>query len=198
MIKKLLFNILVCTIIFLFALENNALAHTGLESSIPSEGEVITETLEQVTLTFETKVEQSSSFKVQNSKGELIPLKGISISENQMMGNFEKPLENSEYQLIWEIIGADGHPINGEFSFSVDVPNSESVEDNEQSNPQVEEQKQDATTSDVKEEENREIASSEAVQQNKMPSYVIPSIIGLLALIVIGSFILLGKKKRNP
>ena len=41
----------------------------------------------------------------------------------------------------WKIIGADGHPIEGEFSFSVDVPVTEApaeeqVETQEETQPQ--------------------------------------------------------------
>lgn len=56
-----------------------------------------------MTLTFETKIEQGSTFKLQNSNGETIPVENISLSENEIEGNFSNPLENGEYQLtnIW-------------------------------------------------------------------------------------------------
>ena len=103
--------------LFLFFLSfvHNAFAHTGLESSLPQNGETITEELKQVTLTFESKIEQGSTLEVQNSSGEAIPIDNISLSDNQMTGNLLDSLQNGDYQVNWNIIGADGHPIEGNF-----------------------------------------------------------------------------------
>ena len=88
-----------------FTFVNNALAHTGLESSSPQNGDIVNEELQQITLTFEAKIEQGSTFELQNSNGDSIPVENISISENQMVGNFSNPLENrgipSELENYW-------------------------------------------------------------------------------------------------
>ena len=172
------------TFIFFLAFVNSALAHTGLESSSPQNGDVINEELQQITLTFEGKVEQGSTFELQNSTGESISVENISLSENQIVGNFSNPLENGEYQVNWNIIGADGHPIEGEFSFSVDVPVTEAPAE-EQVKTQEETQPQPKVE-----------AKDEQIQQNKMPSYVIPTIIGILIVIVAGGFLLMMKRKK--
>ena len=87
MLKKLF----LITFIFFLVVANNALAHTGLESSSPQDGEIINEKLQQVSLTFETKIEQSSTFQLQNSNGKTIPVENVSISENQLIGKCFKP-----------------------------------------------------------------------------------------------------------
>ncbi|MCM3670276.1 copper resistance protein CopC [Mesobacillus maritimus] len=181
------------TFIFFLAFANNALAHTGLESSSPQNGDISTQELEQVTLTFETKIEQGSTFELQNSSGEAIPIENISLSENQLVGDFSDPLENGEYQVIWKIIGADGHPIDGEFSFSVNVadtaaPDEEQVEPQEGSQPQPVTDETEADTAN-------EVADEE-IKQNKIPSYVIPTVIGILIVIVAGSFLFITKRKK--
>jgi copper resistance protein C len=181
------------TFIFFLTFVNSALAHTGLESSSPQNGDIIKEELKQITLTFETKVEQGSTFQLQNSIGETIPVETISLSENQLVGNFSSPLENGEYRVNWNIIGADGHPIEGEFSFAVDLPvieelAKERIETEEDTQPQPEAEEKEVDTVDE--------AKSEEVQQNKMPSYVIPVIIGVLIVIVVGSFLLMMKRKK--
>ena len=179
--------------IFFFAFVSNAMAHTGLESSLPQNGDIITQELKQVTLTFETKIEQGSIFELQNSSGEAIPIENISLSENQMVGNFSNPLENGEFQVIWNIIGADGHPINGEFSFSVNIadttaPDEDQVEQQEETQPQpVPEEAEAETPNEVADEE---------IQQNKIPSYAIPTVIGILIVIVAGSFLFIMKRKK--
>lgn len=181
------------TFIFFLTYVGSALAHTGLESSSPQNGDIIKEELKQITLTFETKIEQGSTFELQNLIGETLSVENITLSENQLVGTFSNPLENGEYQVNWKIIGADGHLIEGEFSFTVDLPVTEALAEEQvktqeetQSQPKVAE-KEDATVNEVKVEE---------IQQNKLPSYVIPSIIGVLIIIVMGSFLLMMKRKK--
>ncbi|WP_147535971.1 copper resistance CopC family protein [Bacillus marasmi] len=186
-------KILLFTLMFYLTFINSALAHTGLESSVPQNGDIIKEELKQITMTFETKVEQGSIFELQTSIGEPVIVENIALSENQMVGTFSSPLKNGVYLVNWKIIGADGHPIEGEFSFSVDMPVSEApVED--QVEPQEEAQPQpkgeDKKIDSVNETETEEI------QQNKIPSYVIPVILGILLVIVVGSFLFILKRKR--
>ncbi|MFF2587148.1 copper resistance protein CopC [Peribacillus butanolivorans] len=186
MIKKLF----LFTFIFFLAFVNNALAHTGLESSSPQNGAIVKEELQEITLTFESKIEQNSTFEIQNLNGDSIPVKNISITENKMVGSFSNPLENGKYQAKWKIIGADGHPIDGDFSFSVDMPVTETPaevqkEPKKEDAKQVEENKP-KTANEPKEE----------IEQNKLPSYIIPSIIGVLIVIVVGSFIWILRRKK--
>ena len=48
-------------LLFVFVLfSNQAFAHTSLEDSTPKDGEVITEPIQELTLIFETKVEETS------------------------------------------------------------------------------------------------------------------------------------------
>ena len=189
MVKKMF----LFTLFLFLAFVNNALAHTGLESSSPQDGDIISEELQQITLTFETKIEQGSTFELQNLNGKTIPIENISVSENQIIGNFLNPLENGEYQVNWKIIGADGHPIDGEFSFSVNVPITEAPTE-EQVEPQEEIQPQPNV--EEKEVDTEYEAKYEEIQQNKIPSYVIPTLIGLLIVIVVVSFLLIMKRKK--
>ena len=58
------------------------------------------------------------NFKIQ--MGSLYLLKISNVSDNQLVGNYSKPFENGEYVVTWNVIGADGHEMVGEFSFSVE------------------------------------------------------------------------------
>lgn len=171
MIKKV-------SLLFLFffiLLSNQVLAHTGLKDSTPEDGEVITEAIQELTLIFETKVEQTSKINVSNSNGESITLGNFVIEDDEMWATFLQPLENGDYKADWEIIGADGHPIEGEFSFSVNVPGDETSID-----------KQERTT----------IQPEQEVKQSNIPTYIIPSIIGVLFVIVAGSFLWFMRRKK--
>ena len=153
---------------FVFVTSNQVLAHTSLQESLPKEGEVVTETIQELRLIFNTKIEQTSKFGVTNSVGESLTLENFAIEENKIQANFLQPLENGSYEVTWTIVGADGHPIKGAYSFSVYVPSDEEL---------VQKTGEKSATKQ----------SIPEIQQINLPSYVMPSIIGILLMIVIGS-----------
>jgi len=175
MIKKVVLLILV----FFFLLTNQTLAHTGLEDSTPKNGEVIKEPLQQqITLSFATKIEQTSTIEVLNSNGQAIDLGNFVIEDSEIWATFLQPLESDTYNVNWSIIGADGHPIEGTLSFTVDVSEEASALDEDQTEQQTE---------DKQLEDNLEDSAKSTIQEEKqikMPSYVIPSIIIFLFVVV--------------
>lgn len=133
--KKIIFLITICILL----MGGKAFAHTGLESSNPSDGSTITDPIEEITLTFLTKIEQTSSFKIYGANSEEIPVKDIVVVDDLMTGTVEG-MDNGEYTLTWNIIGADGHPIQGDLSFTVNLPVVENpVEVTEEAKTDVEE-----------------------------------------------------------
>lgn len=180
MIKKVSLLFLLLFILF----SKQALAHTSLEDSTPKDGEVMTEPVRELTLIFGTKVEQNSRISVSNSNGEPVKLGNFVIEEEEMWATFFQPLKNGNYKVDWKIIGADGHPIEGTFSFSVDVPNDKASVETEEGEPkQVEDSKSSNKT-------------KQEVQQSNVPSYIIPSIIVVLFVVVTGSFLWLLRRKK--
>ncbi|QDY47028.1 copper resistance protein CopC (plasmid) [Planococcus glaciei] len=57
-------KIIALTLLVFFLSGPSAFAHTGLESSTPAEGEVVTEELQEMVLAFNTELEKASSFTV--------------------------------------------------------------------------------------------------------------------------------------
>ena len=108
--------------VFVLVFSNQALAHTSLQESSPKDSEIVTEPIQELRLVFGTKVEQISKIRVANLEGESITLGNLVVEEDEMWATFLQPLENGNYDVKWTIVGADGHPIEGAFSFSVDVP----------------------------------------------------------------------------
>ena len=209
-----MFKKLFITILLVFSLNGHAFAHTGLESSSPQNGETISEEIQQIILTFETKIEQTSTIRLKSADGTEIPVKDITITDKQMVGNLEAPLDHGDYQVLWNIIGADGHPIEGTFTFSVNKPNTEEDSNLEGANtPSQSENNSDVTDNpstnqteadEETPEENKIIsdtsdetqADASSSQQSQLPSYLIPVIIGILAIVIAASFILMKRKKK--
>lgn len=111
-------------ILLIFLFPSMASAHTTLGSSNPTDGQVITEPLKQITLNFETPLEKLSTLKVFQD-GKDLGVKDISVENNQMVANLPKDLENGNYEIEWKIVGEDGHPITGDIEFKVQLKQSE-------------------------------------------------------------------------
>ena len=180
-------KLVLITFAFMFVFTNNALAHTGLETSSPENGGVVTEEVREIALTYEGKIEQGGTLEVSNSNGQSIPVEDISIEDTQMTGTFTNALENGDYTVVWNIIGADGHPIAGELSFTVDVPVSETPAENED----------EANSQDVNQDETplENVGDTKTNEQSQLPSYLIPVIVIVLIAIIVGIFVGLRRKK---
>ncbi|MFJ8245935.1 copper resistance protein CopC [Peribacillus asahii] len=190
-------KILLATFIFIFVISPNAFAHTHLGSSSPKDGQVVTEKLREITLNFEGKIEQGSKFELSNTQGQSIPVENISIDEGEMTGNLANPLENGEYLVNWNIIGADGHPIDGEFSFTVNVSGSETPAEptNETEQPVQEEATNEHEHEHEQTDEQLASEETEETEESQLPSYLIPAIIIVLIVLIIGTFFGLRRKK---
>ncbi|WP_337019705.1 copper resistance CopC family protein [Oceanobacillus massiliensis] len=178
-------KIALITLICFFAFTNQALAHTSLESSNPEDGSTVSEQLKEITLTYESTIEDSSTFELQDENGNSIPLEYITVADNLMTGNPNEPLENGQYTVLWNIIGVDGHPIEGSFSFTIDAP-----EDESESEETAENQTDDAADPEIIKAETEEATDVQGDNSNLL-------LIGILVIVVlaVGSIIWLRRKK---
>lgn len=207
--KKGLFMFLIS---FFLLFTNNAFAHTGLESSVPGNEEIVKEDLQKITLTFETKIEQGSTFTLTNSKNKEIQVQNIEKTDNQLIGILSVPLENENYNVQWQIIGVDGHIIDGEYNFTVDVPMTEEEDVKLEETPSDQTTKEDTTKNEGSQSQNdselevdhstmsaEEHAAYE--KANSDPSTVlIPAIlilVGIVVIIIVAGFIITRKNKSK-
>ncbi|MFC4101402.1 copper resistance CopC family protein [Paenibacillus xanthanilyticus] len=105
--------------ILLMLLPTSALAHTGVKTSSPAKGDVVTTPLTQLELTFNTVIEPLSSLIVTNEAGEEVPVT-VEIGKDSMKGVLEQPLVSGTYTVKWRIIGEDGHNVDGDYTFKVE------------------------------------------------------------------------------
>jgi len=112
-------KITLSAILLFFTFTPSIFAHSGLMSSTPHDGETINEEVEHVILIFNTPIETTSTLKITDELGKALLIE-IIVDDKQMMGMFNTPLKDGKYQVAWKIIGEDGHPIEGKYSFIVD------------------------------------------------------------------------------
>lgn len=127
-------------------------AHTQLETSSPKEGELLTTEITEISLQFNTTIESLSSLKLINSANQEIPLDPTTINENTMIRQLSNgtALENGDYTVEWKIVGKDGHPIEGNYTFTVEFPEQ----------PIVDSTKEDTGIAEVEEIEEEAVEST--------------------------------------
>lgn len=170
------------TFAVIFSTAGHTFAHTHVESTNPADGETITEPLSEITLTFEGQIEQGSTVELIDENNEAIEFNSISVADGVMTGTLAEPLENGSYIVRWSSISADGHPMEGEFTFAVETP---ATEEAAEETGTAEDEAAPIT------EENNE----EETETSSFPSGMFSIALLLVLLIVAGAFFLLKRKR---
>ncbi len=186
-ILKRIFTVLTA-ILLAMSISTSAFAHSHIGGSNPADGDVVTEPLNEIVLEFDGKIEQGSYIDVKNSKGQAIDLQEITIGDGKLIGTVAEPLPNDEYQVNWSIISADGHPLEGNFSFTVNAPVPESVEEPTEEPSKITESVEQSTK------DQKDVASADEVEKESSSMTVL--LIVLLVVIVAGGFFILIKRKK--
>jgi copper resistance protein C len=105
-----------------------AWAHARLVSSDPAAGAVVSQTLATVTLTFNEMVNQRfSTIVVTGSDGRGYS-DGAARSVDRNLTQAIQPLPGGPVRVAWRTVSADGHPIDGEFAFTMNAPTPSTVD----------------------------------------------------------------------
>lgn len=180
-------------LLFFLSLTSSAVfAHTALESANPAEGDVVTEELQEMVLEFNTDLEQGSSFTVEDERGQEVPI-GVEIGGQSMTGTLGAAIANGTYTVNWKIIGADGHPIEGTYAFTLKV--SEDLISSgitEEATPSTEDELADQ--GETEEPLNENLA---APQETTNAPYVMVIVLMILAVIAVGTLMWVSNKREN-
>ena len=120
-----------------------AAAHATLLSTDPAEGEVLSETPDVVTFTFDEPVKLTDdSMQVFDAAGD--PVDSSASSEDEIVtADLPDELAPGSYVVAWRVVSADGHPISGSLTFSIGAPSETVVP------PQVDNEPSAGTKSDL-------------------------------------------------
>ncbi|MGD8329908.1 MAG: copper resistance protein CopC [Acidobacteriota bacterium] len=98
--------------------------HLQLDKTIPAADQVVTASPEKIVLEFSEKPELAVSrvsLKSDERDIELSEVKRSEEDESTLWVAIPSPLANGAYTVSWTTSSADGHPVRGEFAFSVAV-----------------------------------------------------------------------------
>lgn len=170
----------------------SAFAHSHLGDSNPTDREIVTEPLNEIVLEFDGRIEQGSFIDVTTTSGQAVEIQEIIIGEGTLTGTIAEPLPNNDYQVNWSIISADGHPLEGEFSFTVNVPVAESIEGVTEESSETTSAVEETPESTEQPSENLKTASAD---EEASSSFTVILIV-LLVIIVAVSFFFLTKRRK--
>ncbi len=103
-----------------------AAAHATLVSTDPAEGEVLAETPDVVTFTFDERVSLTDQgIRVFDAQGEPVSADASS-TDTVVTADLPDELDDGTYVVTYRVVSADGHPIAGSLTFSIGAP-SETV-----------------------------------------------------------------------
>jgi copper transport protein len=103
-----------------------ASVHTRLESSVPSADEVLSTPPERFELRFNEPVNVAlSEFLLISPGGDSMAVALDAAGGDRILVGDVPPLENGPYVVRWRTVSADGHPVSGEFGFTLSVAPAE-------------------------------------------------------------------------
>jgi hypothetical protein len=96
-----------------------ASAHSGLESSNPADGSVITEAPAAITLTFnEGLLADANSVSINAADGTNVVSANVQPNGSSVELPWPADLPAGDYQAAFRVVSADGHPVTGAISFT--------------------------------------------------------------------------------
>jgi methionine-rich copper-binding protein CopC len=100
-----------------------AMAHSELTSANPSDGSTLTSAPSQVVLTFnENIIAIGNQVSVRDSSGALVSDGTPTVVDATVTQNLKPLVYNGLYAITYRIVSADGHPVERNLSFTLDVP----------------------------------------------------------------------------
>ncbi|MFZ3579564.1 copper resistance CopC family protein [Virgibacillus sp. DJP39] len=157
-------------------------AHSSLINASPGEDAVLDNPTNEIELSFNTKIENGSTLFLTTDTSEKVEPASIQINDTMLLATFSQDLSPGTYTVNWEVLGADGHIIQNNYSFTV-KGSEESVQ------PESKQDKQAASKS-------TEIETN--TSSSEKPTTLIYGIISLFAIagIALLAWVWFGRNKK--
>lgn len=101
-----------------------ASAHTDFESSSPAQGDVVAEPVSSVVLVFSADTRPVDDLVVALDANGVLqnPTNFTTDDQRTFTATFDPALAGGDIGIRWAVLGTDGHPLEGSFSFTVTAP----------------------------------------------------------------------------
>lgn len=96
-----------------------ALAHSEKEGTTPADGALLTETPEMIHMVFDDPMRVTMARLVNADGAEMPMARGSGLEPSLEFHAEPEPLAPGRYTVEWRGLAADGHPMQGSFSFRI-------------------------------------------------------------------------------
>ena len=187
--KKIFTIVIVLSLTIVFSVQT--FAHSYLSGSNPTDGEVLTEAVQEVTLNFEGDIMEGSFLKIETMNGEEINVTNIEIGDGYLTSVLAEPLKNNEYIVNWSIISEDGHPLEGTYSFTVNAPIGTKL--TEEASEKQPSESDSAEGDQILNEENGQVDVEVSQEESNSLIFIV---LAIAATVLIASFAFVLKRKK--
>lgn len=112
--------LLAAVLFTLFGTPQTAAAHNALVSTSPGDGKTVAKPPTSIVLTFnEPAIKTGTKVLVIGPEGVSAVVGDPKLVDNTVEQDLAPELPAGEYEVEWRVTSADGHPINGRFTFTV-------------------------------------------------------------------------------
>lgn len=169
----------------LLAFPISAQAHSVLEASTPSEGEVVTEELVAIALDFSAGIEQGSNMTM-TMDGTAVDFSEVAVMEDQLVGTPAEELEDGSYVVEYDVLSEDGHPIQGSLAFELQAGAEAAAQE------EPAEEAEQAAAPETAQDDGAGLEQTAADTRAPNPTLVIA---GFAVLLIIAAFVLMRRKR---
>ena len=165
-------------------------AHDTLIATDPEDGTTLETSPEQITLTFSANVlDVSPVVRISDEDGELLTEITPRVEGPEAIADITEPLPAGTHTIQWRVVSSDGHPIEGEFTITVEqdpAPEEGAGENDQQpSDGGGEQDEQSAPTSEDGEADESAETAAEG-EADESGSSTVPLLLSVIGVAVVG------------
>lgn len=180
-----------------------AQAHDSLIASSPSEGEVLTENPGAAVLTYSADIQEiGTAIEIVGPDGDVAG--APEISGREVVVPIAADAAAGEYLITWRVTSSDGHPIDGEIPFTMDLPEEAATTPEPSAETSTAEETQEATSAapsptEVSASSEASADSDSAADETAVPDVSdLPAwVIALIAVAIVGAVVALLVRMRR-
>lgn len=167
-----------------------AAAHDEMTASTPKDGAALVEAPEAIKLEFSGELQKMGSEVQVTSGDEAVTVDEPVIAGQTITSALPNDMPAGKYAVVWRVVSSDGHPISGESSFTI---TSNATDQQKPTSTKTEQ------TSAGNAEPNSEAseASTEASDSGVSPMMVLLLVLGLVAIILIITMMVVSRKNEQ-
>ncbi|MFI5953025.1 copper resistance protein CopC [Cryptosporangium sp. NPDC051539] len=114
--------VVVLVVVLASVFASPARAHSDIVSSSPASGSTVTAAPEEIALTFGGVIRGQFSTVVVTGPGGVRYASGEPKAVDRTLYQPVEPLVSGSYTVAWRVVSGDGHPLQGVFRFTADLP----------------------------------------------------------------------------